>query len=117
MKRNYLLMQISVLSRMDNERRKIRQAFYNTKRWRDTRDYMKKTHPLCEDCLKEGRITPMEEVHHIKSPFVRGISALEKETRGYSEDNLVCLCKNCHILRHHPEGIEMSMEEKILKYQ
>ena len=35
------------------------------------RDKYAKAHPLCERCLKEGRVTPMEEVHHIL-PVNRG---------------------------------------------
>ena len=96
------------------ERRKERQQLYNTKRWVETRDYMRMKQPLCQDCLNEGRITPMEEVHHIKSPFARGISEEEKEKRAFSEDNLVCLCRECHWRRHHPEGI---MQDKIDKYK
>lgn len=101
------------LSRRE-QRRKERMAFYNTRRWKDMRDYMRQKYPLCQDCLKEGKITPAEETHHILSPFVRGLSCEEKERRGYSEDNLVCLCKQCHINRHHPGG---TVKDKIEKYK
>ena len=33
--------------------------------WKRIRDRYAAEHPLCEQCLKEGRITPVEEVHHI----------------------------------------------------
>ncbi len=39
--------------------------------WKRIRDRYAKAHPLCERCLKEGRYTPMEEVHHIL-PVNRG---------------------------------------------
>ena len=95
------------------DRRKERQKLYNTSEWIETRDYMRQKYPLCQDCLKKGLITPMEEVHHLKSPFARGISLEEKYKRAFSEDNLICLCKNCHIKRHCPDG---TIKDKILKY-
>lgn len=94
------------------QRRKERQALYNTKRWRETRDYMRMEYPLCQDCLKEGRITPMEEVHHIRSPFVRGLSPEEKEKRSFDIENLVCLCVDCHMRRHNPSGTVKDLLEK-----
>lgn len=33
--------------------------------WKRIRDRYAKEHPLCEMCLKEGRLTPVQEVHHI----------------------------------------------------
>lgn len=96
------------------DRRKNRQELYSTKRWKECREYMRQQHPLCQDCLERGIIKPMEEVHHIKSPFARNISPEEKEKRAYNEDNLVCLCKDCHIKRHHPEG---TIKDKLRLYQ
>ena len=41
------------------------EQFYKSKQWQDCRNsYMKKVGGLCELCLKEGKITPAEEVHH-----------------------------------------------------
>lgn len=96
------------------ERRKERQSIYNTKRWKDLRAYMVQTYPLCQDCLKEGRLTPTEEIHHLKSPFAKGLTLEEKEKRAYDVDNLVALCKECHIKRHHKD--ELTMIDKIKKY-
>lgn len=95
------------------ERRKERQAVYNTPRWKQLRNLKIQESPLCEDCLKEGRVTPAEEVHHIKSFCVRGISEEEKYRRAYDYNNLVALCKDCHHKRH---GTYNDMREKILKY-
>ena len=33
--------------------------------WKRIRDRYAAAHSLCEMCLKEGRLTPVEEVHHI----------------------------------------------------
>ena len=55
--------------------------------WKNIRDRYAKAHPLCERCLSEGRITPMEEVHHIV-PVNRG--------GGNEDSNLMSVCKSCH---------------------
>ena len=55
--------------------------------WKRIRDRYISIHPLCEQCKKEGRITPAEEVHHIL-PLSHGGT--------HSEDNLMALCKSCH---------------------
>lgn len=54
--------------------------------WKRICDRYAKELPLCERCLKEGRITPMNEVHHI-IPVNRG---------GNEESNLMSVCKSCH---------------------
>ena len=55
--------------------------------WKSIRDRYAKAHPLCERCLKEGRLTPMEEVHHIL-PLNRGGTN--------DESNLMSVCHSCH---------------------
>ena len=55
--------------------------------WKRIRDVYIAAHPLCEKCYKIGRITPAEEVHHIK-PLSRGGTN--------AENNLLSLCKSCH---------------------
>lgn len=94
------------------ERRKERQAVYNTKRWKELRLLKIQSNPLCEDCLKNGKITPSEEVHHIKSFCKKGLSPEEKELRAYDYGNLVSLCRECHWRRHHPEGIIQDLLDK-----
>lgn len=55
--------------------------------WKRVRAVYIQAHPLCEECLKHGRITPAEEVHHIL-PLSRG---------GTNDaSNLMALCKPCH---------------------
>lgn len=96
------------------ERRLERQEIYQSKRWKEVRKYMRENYPLCQDCLKKGIIKPMEEVHHIKSPFVKGLTDEEREWRAYTEENLVCLCRECHLKRHNPEG---TIQDKLNKYK
>lgn len=94
-------------------RHRERQELYQSKKWKELRTYMVQKYPLCQDCLKEGKITATQEVHHIKSPFVKGLTDDEKYRRAYDESNLVCLCRECHWRRHHPEGI---IQDKLNKY-
>ena len=63
--------------------------------WRRIRALYVKQHPLCERCLKEGRITPVEEVHHIV-PLSRG------GTNQFS--SLMSLCQSCHTKTHYELG-------------
>ena len=55
--------------------------------WKRIRDRYIKAHPLCEECQKQGKLTPAEEVHHIL-PLSKGGDS--------SADNLMALCKPCH---------------------
>ena len=55
--------------------------------WKRIRGRYIRAHPLCERCKKNGKITPAEEVHHIK-PLAHGGTN--------DESNLMSLCKRCH---------------------
>ena len=55
--------------------------------WKKIRAPFLLRHPLCEQCLSEGRLTPAEEVHHILPLASVGTS---------DEGNLISLCKSCH---------------------
>ena len=55
--------------------------------WRKVRARYVAEHPLCEQCQKDGQLTPTQEVHHIL-PLSKG------GTREF--DNLMALCKPCH---------------------
>ena len=57
------------------------------RRWRKIRELYIQAHPLCENCLKENKLVPAKEVHHI-IPVNRGGS--------HSFDNLMALCHSCH---------------------
>jgi len=57
--------------------------------WKHIRDRYIKAHPLCARCAKDEKVTPAEEVHHIK-PLANGGTN--------DEDNLMSLCKSCHSL-------------------
>lgn len=55
--------------------------------WKLIRDRYISLHPLCEECQKEGRITPAKEVHHIL-PIKKGGT--------HSRNNLMSVCQSCH---------------------
>ena len=63
--------------------------------WKRIRDRYVRKHPLCEQCLKEGRYVAAEEVHHIV-PLSEGGSNEEK--------NLMGLCRSCHEKIHRERG-------------
>ena len=63
--------------------------------WKRIRDRYVHKHPLCEQCLKEGRYVAVEEVHHIV-PLSEGGSN--------DESNLMSLCRSCHEKIHRERG-------------
>lgn len=71
-------------------------AVYRSKRWKVVRRQYFESHPLCEDCLLENKLTPAEEVHHIKPLSAGG--------EPYDFSNLRSLCRSCHLKEHHRLG-------------
>lgn len=63
--------------------------------WRKIRAGYAKAHPFCEQCYREGRMTEMAEVHHIKPLSIGGT---------HEEDNLMSLCRSCHNKAHYTLG-------------
>jgi len=59
--------------------------------WKHIRNRYIKAHPLCEECKKQNKLTPTEEVHHIV-PLSHGGSN--------DESNLMSLCQSCHTKLH-----------------
>ncbi|WPC19432.1 HNH endonuclease [Pediococcus inopinatus] len=81
-------------------------AFYHTREWQAMRkEVLSRDKGLCQVCLKQGRITPANTVHHIQPirTFKNGKNVI---TDGWSkrldEDNLESICAACHN-REHPE--------------
>lgn len=74
------------------------EAFYGSPAWKNCREAAKKRDQyLCVDCMKRGRLTPAEEVHHIIELTPENIS---DPSISLSLDNLVSLCRECHKARH-----------------
>ncbi len=59
--------------------------------WKRIRDRYVSAHPLCERCKADGRIVPVQEVHHIL-PLNQGGTNVES--------NLISLCHSCHMKIH-----------------
>jgi len=55
--------------------------------WRRVRARYIAAHPLCEECLRAGRLTPAREVHHVLPLSAGGT---------HDETNLMSLCSSCH---------------------
>lgn len=81
-------------------------------RWQMLRRKKFLANPICEDCLKEGRVTPTEEVHHL-IPVERGRDEAEMRQLAYDYNNLRSLCRACHAKYHAPpekEGTKAAKE-------
>ena len=63
--------------------------------WQKVRNRYIKQHPLCEQCMNEGRLTLAQHVHHIV-PLEQGGTS--------DESNLMSLCKSCHSTIHARQG-------------
>jgi len=68
--------------------RKADASFYHTTAWRKLTKRKRKANPLCEECLKKGKITPWELTDHI-IPIEQGGDPL-------CWDNLQSMCHRCH---------------------
>lgn len=90
--------------------RKLRQKAYQNTTWRKLRDTYMKSHPICEECLKTGKVTAATDIHHIKSPFRNG-----EVNYGLLLDdkNLMSLCAECHGKIHAAQQGHISPEDVI----
>ena len=71
--------------------------FYWTQKWRKLREYVLcRDNYLCQDCLKNKKVTEATEVHHIEK--IR--KAWDKR---YDPDNCISLCNGCHRVRDRGE--------------
>jgi 5-methylcytosine-specific restriction protein A len=87
--------QIQARRQYDQYRRPADTAKKYGRAWHRIRARYAAAHPLCERCLQEGKLTPVEEVHHIV-PVSRGGT--------HAEENLMSLCQSCHNRIHHEMG-------------
>jgi 5-methylcytosine-specific restriction protein A len=68
------------------QRDKTTKKYYG-RSWELVRTVYINEHPFCEQCLKGGKFTKTEEVHH-KIPLSKGGT--------HDMRNLMSLCKSCH---------------------
>ena len=71
------------------------EQYYNNKAWKHLRDWFITTHPICEECNKQGIVTPATDVHHI-IPFLTGKTEQERWQLFLDDNNLMSLCSKCH---------------------
>ena len=73
-------------------------AFYRSKEWLATRQaVLVRDHGLCQECLRQGRITKADTVHHI-------VELREDWSRRLDPANLISLCSACHNVVHGLKG-------------
>ncbi|MCE5346809.1 MAG: HNH endonuclease [Bacteroidales bacterium] len=68
-----------------------RQSFYQSTIWNKIKRYKKALNPLCEHCLKQGKLSPTVDIHHMIDLEV--LPTFENAT---DISKLVSLCKSCH---------------------
>lgn len=71
---------------------------YHTSEWERVRkSAWARDHGLCQECLKRGRVTAAELVHHIHELTPQTVS---DPNQCYGLDNLECVCRECHSRLH-----------------
>lgn len=96
----------------DTDMRKLRQKAYQSTEWRKTRETYMHSNPLCEECLKKGKVTPATSVHHIKSPFKNG------EINQFlllDYENLMSVCHECHADIHNRQEGKVVVQDVLRK--
>jgi len=86
-------------------KREERNEVYTSTRWRKLRLSYLQQHPLCELCLKEDKVVPSVDVHHITS-FMSTTDHLKRIYLAYNPDNLMSLCKECHQKVHNSKACQ-----------
>lgn len=84
------------------------ELFYYTDDWKELRaKVMEAFHNECQECLKKGKYTRAECVHHVNEVRHRPDLALSRyyvDAKGVKQYNLVPLCKICHNIAHPNKG-------------
>ena len=88
----------------------IYQKLINSYRWQLLRKKKFIANPLCEECRKQGRVVPTEEVHHI-IPVESGKDEAEMTKLAYDYNNLQSLCKACHAAAHAPKVASVDVKD------
>ena len=85
----------------NNTQRKNR--FYQSALWRNTRKYYKMYHPLCDCCIVDNKVSSTKEIHHL-IPFDDQID----------EENVICLCSECHHNIHSKRGLLDVQQKRVI---
>lgn len=79
--------------------------FYKSKYWQRLRkEVLKEQKEECQECLKLGKVTKANTVHHVQFVDKYPELALSKyyTYKGKQYRNLICVCPDCHN-KLHPE--------------
>lgn len=85
---------------------KDRNAFYNSREWRELREYILSLNPLCVSCKEKDRLVPATEIDHI-------IPISADPSKRLDINNLQPLCKSCHSEKTYREVLAPLKEKKI----
>ena len=92
--------------------------FYKSKYWRKLRkEVLKEQKEECLECLKLGKRTKANTVHHVQFVDKHPELALSKfyAYKGKQYRNLICVCPDCHNKLHpekHKQKKELINEER-----
>ena len=92
--------------------------FYKSKYWRKVREQvLKEQKEECQECLKLGKVTKANTVHHVQFVDRHPELALSKfyTYKGKQYRNLICVCPDCHNKLHpekHKQKKELINEER-----
>lgn len=79
-------------------------VFYKTDDWLELKaEVLEENHYECQNCLKDGKYTRADVVHHVNHVRTHPHLALSKhytDSKGKKQKNLVPLCNACHALEH-----------------
>lgn len=82
--------------------------FYKSEDWLELRsDVLEEFHNECQECLKCGKVTRAECVHHVNHVKDKPALALSRkytDKHGNEKYNLVPLCNACHNMQHPEKG-------------
>ena len=85
------------------------ERFYKSKAWQNCRrEYVKSAGGLCEECLKEGRVTVGVIVHHINHVSPDNI---QDPSVLLNFDNLELVCRDCHAKMHRAADRRFEVDE------
>lgn len=72
-----------------------KQRIYNSREWRRLRNQKREANPLCELCLENGKVVPVQVIHH-KTPIETAHNYEDMKSLAFNWGNLQSLCFKCH---------------------
>lgn len=98
-----------------SDKSNLRKKLYSDRLYQKVRKLYFMEHPLCEECLKNGKTVQARDVHHKQSPFNDNLSMVERYSLLRNPSNFISLCRDCHQKVHG--NIKKKNWKKILIFQ